>query len=123
MKYANLLCGVACTFLALSGVAAQPQPAGRGAAGAAPVETPPVSEEYLLLGDATRGSGEPMIAVDPTNPKNIVVIGMGNLYQTPRDTPYSTIPLLAVTHDGGTIWKIGQLPILHDDLVRCPDPM
>ncbi len=32
------------------------------------------SVEYLLLGDATRGAGEPMLAVDPTNPKNIVAM-------------------------------------------------
>jgi hypothetical protein len=37
------------------------------------------SDEYLLLGDATRGAGEPMIAMDPTNPNNIVLVAMGNL--------------------------------------------
>src|SRR5947209_3201039 len=41
----------------------------------------PVSEEYLLLGSATRGAGEPMNAVDPTNPNNIVAVAMGNIQQ------------------------------------------
>src|SRR5690349_20154631 len=77
-----------------------------------------VSEEYLLLGDATRGAGEPMIAVDPTNPKNIIAVAMGNIQQvngqpaTANSTelyhsiPKSTITWLAVTHDGGSTWKV-----------------
>ncbi|MDE3165157.1 MAG: exo-alpha-sialidase, partial [Acidobacteriota bacterium] len=91
------------------------------------------SEEYLLLGDATRGAGEPMIAVDPTNPKNIVAVAMGNL-QRVGDAPAtanmtdayhaaanSTITWLGVTHDGGIHWKIGELPILSGGYTRCPD--
>lgn len=91
-------------------------------------------EEYLVLGTATRGSGEPMLAVDPKNPDNIVVVGMGSLHtlgpgQISRSmmnefhaTPDSTLPLLAVTHDGGRTWKTGVLPILHPPFARCPDP-
>jgi len=94
---------------------------------------PPVSEEYLLLGDATRGAGEPMIAVDPTNPENIIAVAMGNLQQIAGKTasqnstelyhtiPRSTITWLAVTHDGGASWKVGELPILSGKLTRCPD--
>jgi hypothetical protein len=101
------------------------------------------SEEYLLLGNATRGAGEPMIAVDPTNPENIVVIAMGSLHRLSsapisrsmlneyHATPFSTLPLLAVTHNGGRTWKTGVLPILGDvsvggwqkaRMTRCPDP-
>jgi len=93
----------------------------------------PVSEEYLLLGDATRGAGEPMIAVDPTNANNIIAVAMGNIQQvggkaaTQNSTelyhsiPRSTITWLAVTHDGGASWKVGELPILSGQLTRCPD--
>ena len=112
------------------------------AAGAQP-RNPGKSEEYLLLGNATRGAGEPMLAVDPTNPENIVVIAMGNLHRLSgapvsrsmlneyHATPFSTLPLLAMTHNGGRTWKIGVLPILGDVSVagwqtarftRCPDP-
>ena len=92
-----------------------------------------VSEEYLLLGDATRGAGEPMIAVDPTDPKNMIAVAMGNIQQvagraaTQNSTelyhsiPRSTITWLAVTHDGGASWKVGELPILSGQLTRCPD--
>lgn len=103
------------------------------------------SQEYLLLGSATRGAGEPMLAVDPADPRSIVVIAMGSLHRL-SDAPISrsmvneyhatadsTIPLLAVTHDGGRTWKTGVLPIMGDRHVdgdrgpevrfaRCPDP-
>jgi hypothetical protein len=91
------------------------------------------SDEYLLLGDATRGAGEPMIAVDPTNPKNIVAVAMGNLQRlggaavTSNATDAfhavadSTITWLAVTHDGGNSWKVGELPIRSGKFTRCPD--
>ena len=92
------------------------------------------SEEYLLLGDATRGAGEPMIAVDPTNPKNMIAVAMGNLQQLPGvqsragTNPWpsvgrSTITWLAITHDGGVNWKIGELPILYSNTQRCPDSL
>lgn len=93
----------------------------------------PVSEEYLLLGNATRGAGEPMVAVDPTNPNNIIAVAMGNIQlvggkaATANSTelyhsiPRSTITWLAVTHDGGATWKVSELPILSGKLTRCPD--
>lgn len=94
---------------------------------------PPVSDEYLLLGDATRGAGEPMIAVDPTNPKNMVAVAMGNLQRITGETATSnmtdafhavadsTITWLAVTHDGGIRWKVSELPIRTGKFTRCPD--
>jgi len=63
-----------------------------------------------------------MIAVDPTDPQNIVVTAMGGLYGAPRG-PRSTIPWLAVTNNGGVSWKIGELPILDGAYPRCPDPV
>lgn len=101
------------------------------------------SEEYLLLGNPTRGAGEPMLAVDPTNPENIVVVAMGSLHKLSgapisrsmvnqyHATPFSTIPWLAVTHNGGRTWVTGVLPILgvfsvggwqKARMTRCPDP-
>ena len=89
------------------------------------------SQEYLLLGDASRGAGEPMLAVDPTNPKNIIAVAMCTLGELPppppgggpgtQSIPRSTITCLAVTHDGGRTWKIGELPILSGTYTRCPD--
>jgi len=93
----------------------------------------PVSDEYLLLGDATRGAGEPMIAVDPTNPNNIVAVAMGNLQRLDgkpatgnmtdafHAVAGSTITWLAVTHDGGSSWTVRELPILTGKFTRCPD--
>jgi len=91
------------------------------------------SEEYLLLGNPMRGAGEPMVAADPVDPKNIIVVAMGNLQQ-PEGKPVmsngtdayhhitkSTITWLAVTHDGGLNWDISELPILSGKLTRCPD--
>jgi hypothetical protein len=98
------------------------------------------SEEYLLLGNPNRGAGEPVIAIDPTNSENIVVMAMGTLQQLPpsvRRTSTgqerggrggfasigrSTITTLAVTHDGGFTWKTGELPMLYTATQRCPDP-
>ena len=101
-----------------------------------PPAVKPVVDQYLVLGNATRGSGEPMVAVDPTNSKNIIVVGMGSLqilpgYHAPVTAgmtemywkvPFSTITWLGVTNDGGTTWKVKRLPILSGKFVRCPDP-
>ena len=90
-------------------------------------------EEYLLLGNATRGAGEPMIAVDPTNPKNIIAVAMGSIQQlhgkpaTQGSTNQyhlvagSTINWLGVTHDGGVTWEVKEQPILSGKFKRCPD--
>ena len=97
---------------------------------APPADGPAKSIEYLLLGDASRGAGEPMIAVDPTNPLNIIATAMGSYTEpvTPApgasgQQPRSTIPWLAVTHDGGRRWTVGELPILSGTFTRCPDAM
>lgn len=109
-------------------------PAGRGGRGGPPLEKP-VTEEYLLLGNPTRGAGEPMVAVDPTDPRHIIAVAMGSLqilpgYKAPvsagmtdkyHEVANSTITWLAVTHDGGVTWKVGELPILSGKLTRCPD--
>lgn len=102
-----------------------------------PPPTPkPVTDGYLVLGNATRGAGEPMVAVDPTNPDNIIVVGMGSLqilpgYHPPvtagmtdkyHEVPWSTITWLGVSNDGGTTWKVSRLPILGGKFTRCPDP-
>jgi hypothetical protein len=92
-----------------------------------------VSDEYLLMGDATRGAGEPMIAVDPTNPKNIIAVAMGNLQKIGTEPATSnmtdayhavagsTFTWLAVTHDGGAHWTVGELPLRYGKFTRCPD--
>jgi len=99
----------------------------------APAAPAYASEEYLLLGDATRGAGEPMLAVDPTNSKNIIAVAMGNMQRLGAEgatgnmtdayhaVANSTITWLAVTHDGGIKWKVGELPILTGKFTRCPD--
>lgn len=99
----------------------------------AQTQAPFVSDEYLLMGDATRGAGEPMIAVDPTNSKNIIAVAMGNLQRLGGEpatanmtdafhaVANSTITWLAVTHDGGNSWKVGELPIRTGKFTRCPD--
>ena len=101
--------------------------------GAQDMAAPLSSEEYLLLGDATRGAGEPMVAVDPTNPKNIIAVAMGNLQRigaevatTNMTDAYhavagSTFTWLAVTHDGGSHWKVSELPLRYGKFTRCPD--
>src|SRR6204780_4009273 len=35
-------------------------------------------EEFLLIGSAVRGAGEPVIAINPTDPNNIIVGAMAN---------------------------------------------
>ncbi len=91
------------------------------------------TEEFLLLGDATRGAGEPMVAVDPTNPDHVIVVAMSSVQQlygkptTKGSTDEyhlvagSTITTVAVTHDGGATWDVKELPILSGKFTRCPD--
>lgn len=119
------------SFAARFALVALPICAQRGA----PSPEKPISEEYLLLGNSTRGAGEPMVAVDPSDPRHIIAVAMGNLQLLPGYRPpvtagmtdkyhevaNSTITWLAVTHDGGVNWKIGELPILSGKLTRCPD--
>src|SRR5581483_10442742 len=55
---------------------------GQGFGGPAPTQPAPnyKSEEYLLIGDAVRGAGEPVIVVNPIDPNNIIVGAMANLH-------------------------------------------
>lgn len=130
MKRAHGLAWLAAiVVLAGIGLYAQQRPTGP----AAPQLPEYKSEEYLLLGDATRGAGEPMIAVDPTNPKNIIATAMGSVQQlngkpaTMGSTNLyhlvsrSTINWLAVTNDGGITWTVREQPILSGKFERCPD--
>jgi len=131
--------GLLVAFLALPALAQDPTAGarGRGERGGrgGPLQQQPVSEEYLLLGDSTRGAGEPMVAVDPANPRHLIAVAMGNLQILPGFKPPvtagmtdkyhevagSTITWLAVSHDGGVTWKIGELPIRTGKFTRCPD--
>ena len=82
----------------------------------------PRSEEYLLLGSANRGAGEPIIFVNPKDYDNILVVAMATLNRLPtgetpiqpRGTPAATLLRvkelstpdgsrtdIAVTRDGG----------------------
>ena len=127
-----LVMGAVIGLLVLGGVATWAQRAG----GSAPQQAPAPafkSEEYLLFGNANRGAGEPMIAVDPTNPKNMIAVAMGSIQQlhgkpaTQGSTNQyhlvagSTINWLGVTHDGGVTWEVKEQPILSGKLKRCPD--
>jgi hypothetical protein len=93
----------------------------------------PKSDEFLILGDANRGAGEPMIAVNRKDPNNIVIVAMASLHRLPNgEAPDGTIPAngpgvggsvhsmtqrvrelstqdetvtdIAVTRDGGKTW-------------------
>jgi len=87
------------------------------------------SEEYLLIGDAIRGSGEPIIVVSPKNPNIILVGAMANLHYVEgaplgvgqerisvesrvkyRNTPGSSISTYAITHDRGRTWRFFNDP-------------
>jgi hypothetical protein len=88
----------------------------------------PPSEEYLLLGSANRGAGEPIIFVNPTDSNNMIVAAMATLNRLPsgetpipRGTPEATLLRvkelstpdgsrtdLAVTLDGGKTWRFTE---------------
>lgn len=101
-----------------------------------PPAVKPTIDQYLVLGNATRGAGEPMVAVDPKDPENIVVVGMGSLQALPgyhppvtthmtdkyHQVPGSTITWVGVTNNAGRTWHVSHLPILDGQFVRCPDP-
>lgn len=82
-------------------------------------------EEYLLMGDAMRGAGEPVIAVNPRDPNIIIVGAMANdnyvegekwTVGVPfsnwesvvkyRNTPGASISEYAISHDRGRTWKL-----------------
>ena len=88
-----------------------------------------VSEEYLLLGSANRGAGEPFIVANPRDPQNLIVAAMATLHWLPsgetpiipRGTPEATLLRvkelstpdgsrtdIAVTTDGGKTWTFTE---------------
>ena len=86
--------------------------------------TPYKGEEFLLMGSATRGAGEPVIAIDPKDPNNIIVGAMANLNYVEgetwdlnkpfgnavgvikyRNTPGASISSYAISHDRGRTWR------------------
>jgi hypothetical protein len=91
----------------------------------------PKSDEYLLFGNSYRGAGEPMVAVDPVDPTNVIAVAMGNLHlidgkrttgnEVHHGVANSTINWLGVSHDGGQTWEVREQPILSGKLTRCPD--
>lgn len=81
-------------------------------------------EEYLLIGSAVRGGGEPVIAINPKDPNNIIVGAMANLNYVEgeplgtgkervsvearvkyRNTPGTSISSYAITYDRGRTWR------------------
>jgi hypothetical protein len=109
---------------------------GSPANGQAPVTDLPINqttsykgEEYLLIGDAVRGSGEPVIAINPKNPNIIIVGAMANLHYVEgaplgvgqerisvearvkyRNTPGSSISTYAISNDRGRTWRFFNDP-------------
>jgi hypothetical protein len=87
------------------------------------------SDEYLLLGDADRGAGEPWVFINPKDPQNIIVTAMATLNVLPDgETPVPhdnsvqatlnrvhelSVPDgsrtdIAVTRDGGKTWSFSE---------------
>ncbi len=82
-------------------------------------------EEFLLIGDAVRGAGEPVIAISPKNPNTIIVGAMANNHYVEgaplampgqprvgggatlkyRNTPGSSISIYAISNDRGRTWR------------------
>jgi hypothetical protein len=98
-------------------------------AAAADAAAPGGIEEFLLMGDANRGAGEPVIAINPTHPDNIIVGAMANRHLVEgspfgstvkpvgpdtilayRNTPEASISRYAISHDGGRTWEFIEDP-------------
>ena len=100
------------------------------------VPAAPLSDEYLLLGDANRGAGEPIIFVNPKDPNNIIVTAMATLNRLPTgevpiqrfnpggppkinpaatqlrikelSTPDGSRTDIAISQDGGKTWTFSE---------------
>jgi hypothetical protein len=102
--------------------------AGAGLSSQTQSATAPASDEYLLLGSANRGAGEPIVFVNPKDANNIIVVAMATLNRLPggetpipRGTPEATRLRvkelstpdgsrtdIAITWDGGKTWSITE---------------
>jgi len=86
-------------------------------------------DEYLLIGDAVRGAGEPVIAINPKDPNNIIVGAMANRHfvegspfgssRKPvgpdtilayRNTKEASISRYAISNDRGKTWRFIEDP-------------
>jgi len=86
-------------------------------------------EEFLLVGNAVRGAGEPVIAINPKDPNNIIVGAMANLNYVEgeplgvgqqrvsvearvkyRNTPGASISTYAISYDRGRTWTFFDDP-------------
>jgi len=65
------------------------------------------SEEYLLLGNATRGAGEPMLAVDPVDPQSIIVShALSPMRYRERDDGWFGDDVQDMVIDGGNAYLV-----------------
>jgi hypothetical protein len=133
MKRVPLYSAFVCGILALS-------MAGRAIGQNFPVkesdvkpDTQIVAEQYLLMGDATRGSAESQVSINPLNPNEIAVAAMGVLNQFNGEfqhdehefqrTPRATITRFAITRDRGLTWTVFEDPMrAYFHRYRCLDP-
>jgi hypothetical protein len=121
----SLSIAVACLMSAQIGLL------GQSGEAALPVDqsTSYKGEEYLLIGNAVRGAGEPVIAINPKNPNEIIVGAMANQHYVEgaplgvgqerisiqarvkyRNTPGTSISTYAISHDRGRTWTLFDDP-------------
>jgi hypothetical protein len=102
--------------------------AGTSMSSQQPPAAAPQSDEFLLLGTANRGAGEPIIFVNPKDSQNMIVVAMATLNRLPsgetpipRGSPEATLLRvkelstpdgsrtdIAVTWDGGKTWTVTE---------------
>lgn len=124
MHRINRLFWVVAAFISILGCVSPAQ-------GQQPITNLPVNqstsykgEEFLLIGSATRGAGEPIIVIHPKDPNIILVGAMANLHQVEgqkllitekgfdpesliayRNLPDSSISTYAISYDRGLTWR------------------
>ena len=92
-----------------------------------------VAEQYLILGNATRGSGESQVAVNPLNPNQIAIAGMSVIHNNEgkfehnefnfRRTERAVLTYFATSRDRGLTWTIIEDPMRdYFHRYRCLDP-
>ena len=96
-------------------------------------------EEFLLIGSANRGAGEPIIAISPKDPNIIIVGAMCNRHYIEgekfndtgrmvsqdtisvyRNTPDSSISIYAITYDRGNTWRTFEDPFREYSRMNAP---